>query len=110
MSLQDDLGRLVAWQFSQLQGGQLAAMRQRSGMPASAVAKASGCTPDAYYSWEAGLSEPSTAQALAILDFYRLHSPNPGVKAARSQAAAAEAANAEQADRAAFRKAVAEKW
>lgn len=110
MSTTDDIGRLVAWQFSQIQGGELAARRQRSGLPASAVAKAAGCTPDQYYSWETGLSEPSTAQALAVFDFYRLHSPNPGVKTARSQAAAAEAARAEEAQRDKARAAVEAAW
>lgn len=110
MSTTDDIGRLVAWQFSQLQGGELAARRQRSGMPASAVAKVAGCTPDQYYAWESGLAEPSTAQALAVFDFYRLHSPNPGVTAARSRAAAAELAEAEQAKRAKARAAVEAKW
>ena len=92
----DDVGRLVAWQFSQLQGGELAALRQRSGMAASAVAKAAGCTPDQYFSWESGLADPTTAQALAIMDFYRTYAPNMGVRTARSQAAAGAAAEAER--------------
>ena len=110
MAQSDDIARLVAWQVSQVQGGAAALMRQRTGQPASHVAKACGITPDLLYMWETGLAQPTTGQALAWFDFLRLHAPNPRVAAARSQAEQAERRRAEQAEQAKRDAAVAAAW
>jgi hypothetical protein len=110
VSLVDDIARLTAWQVAQIQDGPAASARQRCGLPASAIGKACGVGADVIYSWEQGLSDPTTQQGLAWLEFLRLHAPAFGVAAARSQAAQAAVAEAEKAKQEQARKAVEAGW
>jgi transcriptional regulator with XRE-family HTH domain len=99
-SLNDDVARLTAIVTRQHQGGLAERMRQSRGLSASEVGKACGTSPEVIGAWERGLAMPTTGEALAWLSVLYVQAGNPLVFAARSQAEAAEAEAARQAEQA----------
>jgi transcriptional regulator with XRE-family HTH domain len=71
VALQDDVTRLTAVVVRLVQlTGQAEALRRAGGLAeVSQVAKAAGATPAQVFMWERGEAQPTTAQALAWLDY-----------------------------------------
>lgn len=77
MAQSDDIARLTEILVRSHQGssGKAARLRQASGLSASEIGKACGASPDQIYSWESGVSQPTTGQALAWLSVVYEHLP-----------------------------------
>ncbi len=102
MAQSDDIAVLAEVLVRMHQRGALAEnIRQQRGLPASAIGKASGVTAEMIYSWERGLSQPTTAQALQWLRTLHQLAPDHVVGHARSAAAEAEQNAAQRAAQAA---------
>ncbi len=102
MAQSDDIAVLTEVLVRMHQRGGLAEnIRQQRGLPASAIGKAAGCTPEMIYSWERGLSQPTTAQGLQWLRTLHQLAPDHVVGHARSAAAGARQNAAQRAVQAA---------
>ena len=85
-------------------------MRQKSGLPASHIGKLCGVSASQVYAWERGTGQPTTSEALRWLTVLHEQTPRQAVISARSLAAAAEKAEAEQAKEAEAQAAVEASW
>ena len=76
-SQSEDIARLTSIVVRQHQGtnGRAQLLRQKSGLSASQIGKAAGCSADQIYSWEQGTSQPTVSQALAWLAVLYEHIP-----------------------------------